>query len=260
MKWSFWHSAGLFLLLGLIVGTGFLLPSKSAVGTWIIISLALIVSVLLIGHGLTGFWKGALIDEDNRVSLSRFQMTCWTVIVLSAFLTAAFVNIKYCRNDPLAIKVPEGLWILLGISTTSLVGSPLLKSVKKDKAFPSQDFLKTNTFSAYQAKGIDEQRIGHVGLIFVNKLAKDASFADVFRGEEVSNAANLDLSKIQMFYFTLITIVAYVVAVAAVFSHGPDCIAGLPPLSESMVALLAISHAGYLTSKAVPRPVGNKVV
>lgn len=264
MKWTFWHSTALLFLLALLIAAGLLLPPQSGVWIWVAIFLVIFVSVLVIGHGITGYWKGVLIDEDNRVSLSRFQMACWTIVVLSTFMTAAFINIANNACGPggvLAIRVPEALWILMGISTTSLVGSPLLKSSKKDKAFSTDRFLHTLTFSSLRAKGFDDSRVGNVGFIVVNKSSRDANFADMFRGEEVSNAANLDLSKIQMFYFTIIILVAYVGCVVTTFSHSALCIDKLPGLSESMMALLGISHAGFLTSKAVPRPpADNKII
>jgi hypothetical protein len=34
--------------------------------------------------------------------------------------------------DPLAIAIPEQLWLLMGISTTALVASPLIRSTKRD--------------------------------------------------------------------------------------------------------------------------------
>jgi hypothetical protein len=82
----------------------------------------------------------------------------------------------------------------------------------------------------------------------------DATMADMFRGEEVSNAQNLDLSKIQMFYFTVIILIAYIMAIISLFSRTSGCVESLPLISDSMAALLGISHAGFLASKAVPRP------
>jgi len=229
MKWSFWHTAGIILLASLTFLNGFLLTPRSAVWAWIVLNLILMALLLVIGQGATGFWKGALINEDYKVSLSRFQMACWTVIVLSTFLTAVFTNFKSCPGDPLAIKVPDGLWILMGISTTSLVASSLILSTKRAK-----------------------------GLISKNAQMKDATMKEMFQVDEVSHAERLDLSKIQMFYFTVVTLIAYAVAVIRLFSDPPHCVASLPAVSDTMAALLGISHAGYLTSKAVPRAVPGK--
>src|SRR5690242_9175502 len=82
------------------------------------------------GHGVVGLWHGVLIDERNRLSLSRLQMVLWTIIVLSGFLIAALWNISRGVDAPLEINVPKELWLLMGISVTSLVGSPLILSTK----------------------------------------------------------------------------------------------------------------------------------
>ena len=133
MKWTFWHSISLPLSVGLILLLGFLLPADQLLMIWILIMIIIIVTLLILGQGITGFWKGVLIDEDNHISLSRFQLLCWMVLVLSAFLASAIMNIRIGNCDALSITLPTELWILLGISTTSLVGSPLIKNTKKEK-------------------------------------------------------------------------------------------------------------------------------
>jgi hypothetical protein len=68
--------------------------------------------------------------------------------------------------------------------------------------------------------------------------------ADMFRGEETGNAAFLDLGKVQMFFFTII--------------DGGVPIHEFPALDESIVALLGISHATFLTYQAVPHSQSKK--
>jgi hypothetical protein len=65
-----------------------------------------------------------------------------------------------------------------------------------------------------------------------------------------------------MLLFTLVLVFAYAVMMAHGFTKvagtpDPDAILSLPRLSEGMVALLGISHAGYLTNKAVPHSVAR---
>jgi len=82
------------------------------------------------GHGILGLWRGLLVDERNKMSLSRLQMILWTIIVLSGFLTVALLNIRSRQADALSITVPPQLWLLIGISTTSLIGAPLILNTK----------------------------------------------------------------------------------------------------------------------------------
>jgi hypothetical protein len=123
---------------------------------------------------------------------------------------------------PLSVAIPNEVWVLLGISTTSLVASPLIKTQKQER-------------------------------IQTNSTVQEAKLSDFFRGEEGSDFLKLDLSKVQMFYFTVIVIGAYAVALANVFTTTQTAITSLPTLDGGVVALLGVSHAGYLTNKAVPK-------
>jgi hypothetical protein len=81
----------------------------------------------------------------------------------------------------------------------------------------------------------------------------DASFSDMFEGNEIGNTAHVDLGKVQMFFFTVTVAVAYAVAVAKSIHdgqlYGAEYV--FPTLSSGMVALLGISNAGYLANKGV---------
>jgi hypothetical protein len=80
----------------------------------------------------------------------------------------------------------------------------------------------------------------------------DSRFSDLFRGEEVGDRDHLDLGKVQMFLFTVVLVLAYGLAVADMFDRTTGTFAALPAIDDGVVTLLAISHAGYLTRKALP--------
>ncbi len=223
--WRLWHTLvlpALLIVAGLI---GLLFPSSLHLFTWIAIFLLLLLSSLTIGHGTTNKWNGLLIDERNKISLSRFQMMLWILIILSAFLTAALINVRINPLNALAIDVPIELLALIGISTTSLVGAPLALSTKRDQ-------------------------------VMSNDTRYDARWSDMFMGEEIANQGRLDVGKVQMFYFTIILAVAYIGALVVMFIGTSNTINSFPSLNDGLVTLLGISHAGYLVNKAVPR-VGN---
>ena len=89
-----------------------------------------------------------------------------------------------------------------------------------------------------------------------NKSIDQASWADLFRGEEEGNWKLVDISKVQMFFFTIVVIFAYSTLVYGLFKDGnlrnPLGI-DFPSFSASLNALLGISHAGYLTVKTTER-------
>jgi hypothetical protein len=149
------------------------------------------------------------------------------------------------------IGIPPEIWGLLGISTASLIGSPLIKNAKRDQP-------------ATEAQSSDAaQKATDAGLVLngvrAEKTAPDeARWADLIQGEEISNFHLLDLGKVQMLFFTVIVLTAYGAALAALFNQAMtstprSAICDFPELSGGMLALLAISHAGYLTYKAVPQ-------
>jgi hypothetical protein len=93
------------------------------------------------------------------------------------------------------------------------------------------------------------------GLLHRNTDPSQARWEDLFRGEEIGNYKLVDMSKVQMFFFTVILVFSYASAmhgliqleVAMKNPLGVD----FPLFTAGMNNLLAISHAGYLTVKSV---------
>lgn len=253
-KWGPWHSFALVIIIAAMVVSSVSRPSNHRQTTWVLNLILLFIFILIAGYGVTGRLSGLLIDNRNKWSLSRLQMILWTVVVLSAYFTAALSNIVQNLPNPLDINIPEQLWVLMGISTTSLIGSPLILSNKKEKKPEKNEKKKTLNNLALQ-KGFDLEEIkgqvDSVGQVVVNEHIKDAGISDLFKGEETGNAAYLDLGKIQMLFFTIILIIVYSVSIFSTIK-GTGKIEGFPILDSSMIALLGISHGGYLINKAVP--------
>lgn len=247
---SSWVTVGMVVLAGIILIAGLALPPTAGLAAWLTTLVATVLFTLLASRSVTGRWAGLLIDEQNTMSLSRLQMVLWTFVVLSGFLTAALRNIRWGAASPLSIAIPPELWLIMGISTTSLVGSPLILSTKKDRGVDPEE--RSRTMRIMASRGRDLTTVTNEGQVVVNMRPEDARLRDLFRGEEVGNAAHLDLARVQLFYFTVVLVLAYSVALAALFSSRSGQVAAFPPLDSSMVALLGISHAGYLTNKAVP--------
>lgn len=248
--WKREHTASLVVFTLAIILAPAVIPIGGRVWAWALVGLLLILFIAVTGHGVTGLWRGALIDERNQISLSRFQLAVWTVIVLSGLLTIAIYNIGESA-DPLAIAIPTELWALLGISTASLVGSPLVRSTKEDKKPDPKEKAAAIKLLA-QRYGAAETDFETRGLIVANTQPEMARWANMMLAEETGNAGRLDLSKIQMFFFTLILAIAYAFALGDLLAGDSQVIAKFPPLTGGMVALLGISHAGYLTHKATP--------
>lgn len=226
----------LIILFGLIAISlvGLLFPTTSRIWTWIGALILLAFFVIVVGKGITGNWLGVLIDQRRKMSLARFQTVLWSVLILSAFQAAALTNIHLVSNptDALSITIPPEVLTILGISVTSLAGQSLILNTKQPKLVDKN------------GDGIDP--------------SDRPSWFDMFKGDDVANHDYLDLSKVQMFYFTIILVLVYGVALASMFmavDPRPLAINALPALAPTAVALLGISQAGYLAYKAIPRGV-----
>jgi hypothetical protein len=228
-------------------------------------TLILIVGFLaVLGFALTGRCAGIIIDNRAKVSLSKFQMTLWSVVVISSLITIVALNLHYYSvglngeqaatlhlrspedYDPVDIKIPAELLVALGISGFSLVATPLILSTKSETPPTQADLDRT-----LRRLGLSETDVSNAGKVFGRTKPDLALWADMFRGDELGNAATVDLSKVQQFLITLLLVGTYCgFLLVALRKEGP--IGTLPPLSEGFVWLMSISHASYLAFKAAP--------
>jgi hypothetical protein len=274
---------------------------------WVVVAVCLIVFLMAVSAGVTKRLLGFLINERNLMSLARFQMVFWTVIILSAFFVVALARVVSKKENPLEILVDQKLWTLLGISLTSLVGTSLINSTKTNKTPADQELTKTAkaleasdnlpaaakppasaapvaavaaavpvadpaavVAAAAAAKEVTDAaalaRTASVagvvndnkqGTLYANPSISDASFSDMFEGDEVGNAAYIDLAKVQMFFFTIIAGLSYVSLLLSKtmvdLAIAPEKVNALPVLSAGMIVLLGISHAGNLAGKTADR-------
>jgi|SRR5687767_3219324 len=231
------------LLTGMVLAAWFVPLGRN----WLVVLGIMMISFLWLGHYVTGRPLGILVNERNVMSLSRFQMVIWTLLILSAYLSMVMYRIRTDVPDALAVPMDWHLWALMGISAASLVGSPLLLSNKTSKkAHP------TAVRKAAKETGEDENDVedNRQGLLYVNPDLESASFKDLFQGDEIKNTSRIDLPKLQMFFFTVVIAIGYSMDLFAKLS-GPVIIEQFPPFSEGVLALLGISHAGYLSAKGI---------
>jgi hypothetical protein len=244
------HSKAIAAISGLLVISlvvvGYLVPLPY---NWLLILALLFVFFVLLGY-TKGKWNRILVDERNQMSLSRFQTVVWTLIILSAFFAIALARIKGgTLSDALDIEVPWQLWAVIGISVTSLVGSPLILSTKKDLTIVDSEREK------YINK-LNEKNMNLEGTVCINQTIDQARFTDIFTGDEAADCRRIDMAKVQMFFFTIIVVVAYSILILQTMINASTTNAfdllDFPLLSAGIIALLAISHGAYLTEKAVP--------
>jgi hypothetical protein len=258
--------------------------------TWGIIAAIMLVIIGAIGVSLGKGATGIFIDPmSNMMSLSRLQITLWTWVILSAFLTLALARIGdsqlhadkyYCPtpanatpscHDPLAIQLPPLLWAVMGISLTTAVGAPLLNTAKVQrtndqeqtniqraaKREPGAPAAATYRVVLDQRKRNDPgltKKIGEeqpLGALVRKDSPRKASYTDLFTGEEVSTFGYVEIAKLQNMFFTIVAVVSYAAALAVVmYTKSVDQLSAFPDLPAGLVALIGISHTGYLVDKA----------
>lgn len=235
---TFCTLVGILIIVALI---GFSIDEENRAWYWLYILLLMVSFSVVLGKGITGSWRGILIDSRNKLSLSRLQMLSWTAIVLSTILAASLSNVYYGWDSPLSFKVPTELWIAMGISTVSLVASPAILSTKIERE-PDPEVKKTVNETDGEKKA--------EGLVVINLDPRDARWSDLVLGEEAANFRHVDLGKMQMLLISFVLLMSYVAALWSMFSE-PGVVTTLPKVSEGMNVLLGISHTGYLSSKAM---------
>src|ERR1044071_487564 len=87
--------------------------------------------VLAVGLAINGRWSGAFIDSRNRYSISQVQAVMWLVVIASGVVAAAVGNVFHRVESPLDLSIPPELLAIIGLSVTTLVGTPVVRDIKR---------------------------------------------------------------------------------------------------------------------------------
>jgi hypothetical protein len=98
----------------------------------------------------------------------------------------------------------------------------------------------------------EEDKPKNEGALVKKTSWTDARLSDIFMGEEVANFMYVDIAKVQNFLFSLFAVVAYAAALAMAMSAAESAAKffAFPNIPEGLIAVIGISHGGYLTDKA----------
>lgn len=230
MKWSAMTTALLIALVGAAIwigaGIGATEPKAPHLQLqWAIVFLILVFLCAIAGILVNGRVDGVLIDERHRLSLSRLQWVAWFVVLISAYFVGTILNVKSGYANPFPTMQSE-LFGLIGFSSGSAVLSNLI---------------------------IDAKRT--TGNIDRNEGPVDASWKDIYCGEEIANRNVVDVSRLQQVITSLLLVCVYVGFLwreldTAAFTGN---FAKMPAVDSNFLGLLGISHAGYLLYKATPK-------
>jgi hypothetical protein len=258
----------LALLLGLVfLAAASLCMNRLWVWAWVVVILGLAIFIAALGKFTLCRPMGIFINERNLMSLSRFQVILWTLIIVSAYLVMVFARIfSHDVENPFDIAMDWHIWAVLGLSVSAAIGAPLINSTKGmrqpagDTATPKGTPGDAPAVSSIVRKAagsfnqeVDEVEQTRTGILYANPDPKYARFSDLFEGEELANCMYIDIAKVQMFWFSLIAVVGYAVFLLNLFASttDPRLMNAFPPFSDGFIAILTVSHAAYLGGKSV---------
>ena len=222
--WSWAVSAAVLLALALALGSRVHLAPDRAKPAW---------------------WPlGILIDNRGRMSLNRFQVVLWSLVVISLISGVFFGRLIEGVGDPLGFTIPERVLGLLGISLGAGVtvgaakASKSIKAAKNPPPLPPPEGKATSQLATHEATG------------------NEPNFWQVFMLEEGTMADEaIDVTKFQSFGITVVLVVAYVAMAIKAIADAKLAVSvtSLPNISGTFLVLLGISYAGYLGGKLPPQ-------
>lgn len=184
------------------------------------IGAAIVLAILAFVMGKVGApdtYGSILIDNRGRYNLTHFQIVGWTLVILSSMI-AVLIAAKF---DPTGLKLPNELLGLMGIVSGAAV---LAAAVKGNKDTGPSKVARL---------GAEVQNIDGT------KTKVRPHFAQLWMEEEGKRGdSTISITKYQNFIFTLVALGVYVVMA---WKQG-----GMPTLPDNVVALIGISHAGYV--------------
>jgi len=222
-------------------------PHAGQLASFLLTVAGMICLFVTFGYAVSDSTLGILLNGRNVYSLSRFQMVLWTVLVLSALMSAAACR-AWSQQAALDIRIPGELLAAMGISLVSAAAAPALLSLKSDSTATSAQLMS--------AEGRLGEPLVPVGKVIGRPAGAPASLADLVRGDELANAGAIDLSKVQQLLITLLLITVYASMVGQFFfdTSFAQKVTDLPGFDQSFVNLMLVSHGGYLAYKATSKP------
>lgn len=227
----------------------------------------ILFAVIIIGAGVcvpSGVNRLFIDSKRYRYSLSQIQIILWTVIILSAFFTvvmARYMDMLYAKeelynaileNQPADVKIPERLFMVMGISVSALLGKLGLNSFRANRNLKKGADVIQGLKNIVVNSGKSEEN-EHGGL-YVNLDLGEARISDIFMGEEANDYHSPDFTKIQNFIITVIVLIVYCMELSYILNHRYHDISNLkvlPGFGDGLWALIIISHAGYLVRKGI---------
>ncbi|MFS8049195.1 hypothetical protein [Rhizobium sp. BR 314] len=245
-----------------LTGTNSPLGSTSILVPFLLLAAGVTGLTLALGLGTKQHIVGVWIDERNRVSLARAQVTLWTIVALAGYAAFALFNIGFAdivatnlENVAVFPKIPASVAIALGIAGASPMISALILPTK-DRAGGLA--LATGDSDNMRSRGMPFFGATSEGLDKRTSPAS-ASIADIFMGEEKADVDTVDVSRLQNVVITVVLVFGFfsilveqasTISATTILGATSPVFGSLPDLGATFASLLFVSHATYLVAKA----------
>jgi hypothetical protein len=194
------------------------------------------VALVALAVALSFFMKppevplGILVDTRGRYSLTHFQLTMWTIVILSLISGLFFGRWIAGVDHPLEFAIPAHVLGLLGITVGSAAAAVVVKTTKDH----------TNPGNVTASGPSDPPRFAQIFLV------EEGQYADKV----------VDITKYQNCVITMVLVAAYIgLSIHFIASAGGPASTGLPDFSGTFLLLVGISQGGYVAAK-VPNKAG----
>jgi hypothetical protein len=257
MKGKAWGSLTLLLLIAIagcatwIAISGIAADHSDLRWQFVVVAVILVGLCIVAGILVNGRPAGILIDDRNRMSLERVQWVAWIIVLLGAYFVEAIWNVAHGGSFP---DMQPELFGLLGIVSGSAVVSNIVVDAKKRSPAMPPDQQATQPLAAGDSPG-------QKGLMDINYNVGDASWADLYLGEEAANRYVVDVSRLQKLIITVLLVFGYLMYLWATFAPkgtiaaaaGTPDLLSMPQIGGTFLTLLGVSHGAYLAYKATPK-------
>jgi hypothetical protein len=250
MKGKAWGALTLLLLILLVACAVWIgRSSDHSQLRWQFAAIASVLVALCVVAGVlvNGRPEGILINDRNRMSLARVQWIAWIIVLLGAYFVEAVWNVAHSGDFP---DMQTQLFGLLGIASVSpIVSSLIVDAKKRSPVIPTGQPDEQQALQPLAAGDFP----GRKGAMDVNYNVSDASWGDLYLGEEVANRYVVDVARLQKLIITALLILAYLIHLWKAFSPDGSGALDMPGVGTTFLGLLGVSHGAYLADKATPK-------
>jgi hypothetical protein len=235
---------------------------------------SILLLMLAAGLATKGLWFGVLIDDRNRISMSRTQQVAWTTLLIAAMAIMGWFNAAGISLIDQSAQsawdlfpyMPGALWAALGIN---LVATPYLSDVILDRKDPQRTAALRDPQSPDGASdptappGLMVRQFVQPARLDINGSSSEASWTDLITGETKGSERELDVSRIQHLVISGTLLTSYFMSLAAAvgdisgesimkaIAANMSIFTNMPGVgTTTFLGLLGVSHAGYLVFKA----------